>query len=202
VIISIVWALEEFMQAQGEEQAKMTANDEIEVETVVLDIRSGMIDSELMEKYHLSAKGLRNLYERLMKSEGVTIDDLSRRAVFLDDSVDTEARREIPRHYLAFLLPVHEEEHPEIKGWVVDLNDRGLCIRGMDAAAGEKKRLVISRKKFFELERIVLEAECRWHGSEGPEADPVAGFRIADISEDNLRRLREFIKTITLGDER
>jgi uncharacterized protein (DUF433 family) len=63
----------------------MSRKPRIKVGAAVNDIRAGMTDSELMEKYGLSAKGLRSLFQKLLDVKAITQSELNGRLeVFLD----------------------------------------------------------------------------------------------------------------------
>lgn len=168
-------------------------------EDVLNDIRSDMIDSEIMQKHHISAKDLRQLYRELVETKSVDIAELYCRPVYWDNSVDQEPRREFPRLLLAFILPVHDMLDPEVKGIVADVTEKGMKLEGIEARVGEKRRLVINPSRFGNLDPIAFEAECRWAKTSEGGARPTAGFRITDISEAALQELRRFIRFVTTG---
>ena len=57
----------------------------IEARDAVRDIRSGMPDSQLMEKYGLSAKGLQNLLLKLLEVKAIILEEIEeRRAAYHD----------------------------------------------------------------------------------------------------------------------
>lgn len=54
----------------------------------VRNIKAGMTDSELMERYRLSSKGLQDLFEKLVKAKLVTSEEIDRRMPTMDRTVD------------------------------------------------------------------------------------------------------------------
>jgi predicted RNA-binding Zn-ribbon protein involved in translation (DUF1610 family)/uncharacterized protein (DUF433 family) len=52
------------------------------------DIRLGMSDSDLMDKYRLSAKGLQNLFDQLVKAGAIGQSELDRRFSSKEETVD------------------------------------------------------------------------------------------------------------------
>ncbi len=54
----------------------------------ISDIKAGMTDSELMEKYRLSSKGLQDLFEQLVKAKLVAPTEIERRMPTVDKTVD------------------------------------------------------------------------------------------------------------------
>ncbi|MBI5249659.1 MAG: hypothetical protein HY912_09205 [Desulfomonile tiedjei] len=170
---------------------------ETRIDEIIDDVRSGITDSDLIEKYHISAKSLKYLLNQLLNQGRMSGAALYWRPLMCDDSVETESRRLLPRYLVASLIPAHYEENPEAKGWVFDINERGVRICGLTAKPGEVKRLVFLVRQMKEMRNIVAEAECRWFAMEGPEARPFAGFKIISITPENLLALRELIRQIT-----
>ncbi len=173
--------------------------DHPRAEDVLNDIRSDMIDSEIMRKYQISAKELRGVYRELFETKAVDIAELYCRPVYWDNNVDVEARREFPRLLLAFILPVHDLKNPQMKGIVADVTEKGMKLEGMEASVGEKRNLVVNPSRFGDLDPIEFEAECRWCTTDESDNRPVAGFQITQISEAALQELRRFIRFVTTG---
>ena len=48
----------------------------IQARDIVRDVRSGMTDTELMEKYELSAKGLESAFTKLVNSGTMTVGEV------------------------------------------------------------------------------------------------------------------------------
>jgi hypothetical protein len=172
----------------------------IDLEKIVEDIRAEMIDSELMEKYHLSAVELKSVFRNLVHAKVLTLPEVYRRSILSDESIDTDSRRQWPRHRLAFLVPIYAADSPQIRGWLTDITDKGVGTTGIYANVGEAKTYVIGPRRLKDVKEIVFVAECRWQSTEGPGKVPIAGFRITKISQDGLAQLRKFIQLITFGD--
>ena len=51
----------------------------IKAKEAVADIRSGMDDAALMEKYHLSAEGLQSLFDKLVTGGFIDLSEIARR---------------------------------------------------------------------------------------------------------------------------
>jgi hypothetical protein len=176
----------------------MTSPRRIEVDEIVKDVRDGLTDHELMKRYGLSAKGLKSTLQKLVDAEIIQLTDVYRRPIFYEDGLDSDSRRESPRHYLSLLLPVYDAERQEEHGWVTDISEQGIGVMGVKAVPGEKRTLVVIPEKFSKADQIVFEAECHWAERESAEAEPIAGFRITAISDKDLEELRRFIRVITI----
>lgn len=178
----------------------MNTEQRINLKEMVEDIHAQMIDSELMEKYQLSAGELKAVFKHLIETNVLSLVELYRRPVLSDDMIDAEIRRKLPRYRLAFLVPVHESVRPESKGWVVNITEKGMQTRGIQAHVGEYKVFAVTPRRMKDVGEIVFAAECRWRRTEDPDEVPIAGFRITEISQEQLRRLRNFIRSIIFGD--
>jgi hypothetical protein len=172
---------------------------QITAEEVLEAIRSDMIDSEIMQKYQVTAKELRDVYRALCESKSVDIAEMYCRPVYWDNNVDLEPRREFPRLLLAFILPVHDRDNLDARGIVADVTEKGMKLEGMKSNVGEKRRLTVNPTRFGDMDPIDFEAECRWSKTEGPDQRPVAGFQITEISDGALHELRRFIRFVTTG---
>jgi len=69
-------------QAKSEPQGRL-----VNAYEAAKDIRGGLGDAELMEKYRLSSKGLQNLFDKLVESGVVKQSEIDRRAVGDDSTV-------------------------------------------------------------------------------------------------------------------
>jgi hypothetical protein len=167
---------------------------------ILNEVRSGMIDSQILKKHGLSCSELRDIFKDMLESGAIALPEVFYRPVWFDPSAETESARRFPRHYLAFLLPVHEVTRPQVKGWVADITEEGLGVHRLTAIPGEIVQLVITPLAPMKGKEIRLEAECRWV-SEDLAGMPCAGFRIRRISREGLERLRLFLKYVTMNTE-
>jgi hypothetical protein len=177
----------------------MNVEQQKDLEEMVKDIHAKMIESELMEKYHLTVAELKAVLEHLLETKALNRVELQRCPILDDLSVDSEPRRQWLRHRLAFLLPISEADRPEVKGWVTDITEKGIGTTRIPATVGEVKTYVIAPRRLRDVQQIAFVAECRWNSTEGRDEVPIAGFRITEISADRLLQLRKLIRLITLG---
>ncbi|MCA1961789.1 MAG: PilZ domain-containing protein [Desulfomonile sp.] len=170
----------------------------IKAKDIVTDIRSGMTDSELMDKYQLSAKGLESLFKKILDAKIMTVSEIYGRISLRDDTVGLENLRLTPRNYLAFSVPILDAANVENEGAVVDISESGLQVSGIEATAGETKDFLIRADELQDIYPFGFQAICRWTRKE-PDGTPVAGFEITDIPEGSLHELRKLIRSLTLG---
>ncbi len=76
------------------ESTQAETSTEIKLTTVMKDMRSGATDSDLMEKYHLSARGLQSLLEHLVFSGIMKQIEVDQRLSSSDSTVDVHGLRE------------------------------------------------------------------------------------------------------------
>jgi len=171
----------------------------IQARDIVKDIRTGLTDAELMEKYGLSAKGLESAFQKLVNSRIMTVAEVYGQARFGEDTVIIDDVRACARHLLTVAVPIYECEKPDQKGLLRDVTERGLGIIGIEARIGEVKCLVIPCRGFLDVDHIWFEAECMWSQAGKPPDRWAGGFQITKISKEDLNRLRELIQFLTLS---
>ena len=75
------WKIRRTKPGEGTGQS-ITAAD------AVAKIKAGMTDSELMDTYRLSSKGLQDLFDKLVKAKLISRDEIDRRMPTMDQTVD------------------------------------------------------------------------------------------------------------------
>lgn len=171
----------------------------IQARDIVRDVRSGKTDTELMEKYGLSAKGLESAFSKLVSSGIMTVGEVYGERRSGQDTVIIDDVRELPRHYLSVTLPIYEPSHPERNGRIRDVTEKGVGITGIQARIGEVKSFVIGCRPFLDVDNIWLEAECVWMKAGKKSEDWHGGFQVTKISLKDLKNLRELIQLLSLG---
>jgi len=167
---------------------------QIGVTAIVEDIRSGITDSQIMTKYHLSSRGLRSLFRKLLDSGAITPFEYTEWACFFGKSVELNEVRVFNRDILDFHLPVHEAAQPSVKGQVLNLSETGIGTWGIPAKVGQTKTLLIPVKTNF----VVVEAKCQWTKVGKAGRDTIAGFEIAGVVQGDwdrlVKRVQELIR--------
>jgi hypothetical protein len=177
----------------------MTQKRVLKARDLINDIRGGMGDAELMKKYHLSSLGLQSAFDKLIEAGAIQLQEIYGRSPEDDNTVGLEGLRELPRHYLAVVVPIFEPTRPEIRGTLRDITEQGIGVRGIEARIGEIKSLVIPCGKYLKTEHIWFEAECIWAGKRKPGGETAGGFQITKISETDLDNLRQMIRLLSLN---
>ena len=161
---------------------------------MIADIRSGMSDFELMEKYGLSSDGLRFALQTLVDTKVITVKEL------YGDTVSVEPAPETTRKYLAVALDIFDSERPEIRGEVTDISETGVGIIGIEGKVGERRAFSIPAEAFIGVDWIVFESRCRWAEKDKTSGQWSAGFEITGISEKCLGDLRRLIESLPFLD--
>jgi hypothetical protein len=187
-----------FLEWTGEDFI-VAAKRRIDTKELVADIRSGVTDVELMEKYKLSSRGLQRVFNKLVDSGSVMVDDISGRSISYDDSVTLKKVRGSVRALPILSIDIHEKNNPQIIGRIKDLSEVGVGVRGLEAQVGELKSLLVVPDEFLEVERFSFEARCRWSRMGNQNKICNAGFEITDISESSFIQLQELLQLMTVS---
>jgi hypothetical protein len=165
----------------------MSSLHKIKGRDILNDLRSGMTDQELMEKYEMSSQALGSACDQLCSSGLISEKELLSRSTEKDEG-DTVTSR-LPRDYLVVQAPIYDVRDPETRGVIRDLTEEGIGIIGLKASLDDNSRGV---------DKIVFGAKCRWVKKDS-EGGYVCGFRITDITEENLEKLRRLIRELNWG---
>ena len=178
----------------------MESKRKIRAKDIVGDIRSGMANSGLMEKYQLSSKGLQSIFKKLLEANAVRDAELCHRMPLFQDTVDLDQKRQTPRHYLMVQLPVYSSNNLVEEGIVQDISEEGLQIVGLESETGDMKDLLIQADEFADIYPFNFKARCRWSCKDTRTGLPLTGFEIISISDGSLCQLRNLIQVLSLGD--
>ena len=174
----------------------MTEQRKIKVGEVVIDIRSGMTDAQLMEKYKISAIALRQLFKQLLEAKAIQFAELRARNAPYQDAATLDDFRSAIRDQVTFPLAIYEENHPENSGAICDISRTGLRTRGIKSHKGEIKTFVVPAEKSNISSTIVFQAICKWNQIETGSGD-FGGFDLIKILNGNWRELQAFVQSHT-----
>jgi hypothetical protein len=164
------------------------------------DVRGGLTDSEIMQKYNLPAADLREKILHLSRDKVLKYSDIYWRPILYDYGSGDDERRSIPRYPLKLLLPVEERGSLEsAPGFLIDVNERGGCLQGVQTEVGARLDLAIYPEGLISAETIGLDAVIQWV-EEGEGTPALAGFEIAAISETDLALLKDLIRNAVRRD--
>ena len=167
-------------------------------EQVLRDVRSGLTDAELMDKYRVTYLELDKIFTRLLDTHVATRGELYGRSSFFAETVAVYSSPNPEGHYLAFPIPISDAMDPKVMGRLRTVGETEVGTVGIEAEVEQYRTLVIFPEKFVDIEPITFDAMCVWSQAE-PEGN-YATFRIAYITQRDLSRLRNLVKSLTLGD--
>jgi hypothetical protein len=164
------------------------------------DIRMGLSNSELMEKYHLSVAGLASIFKKLVQARVIEKSEVQRRMEPGDDTADLDQMRKVPRCYPVVPIPVVDLSDMQQEGILRDLTEKGIQVEGIHAEAGQTKNLLVQADAFTGTLPFTLETCCKWIKPRNAGKRPLAGFEITSISEADLELLRGTIELFAFCD--
>jgi len=167
----------------------------ISVGDAVECIRSGMDDLALMKRFGISAKGLSSLFKKLVEAGVLAPEEFYGRP--RSDHEFVLDMRDMHRRYLAVTTHIWEADRPEVKGWLLNVTERGLGTVGLRTYVGDTKDVVIDARESAKIDSIRAKVQCIWSGRQDSDGQPTAGFQIVEISEDALANLKDLVKRLT-----
>jgi hypothetical protein len=157
--------------------------DKISAKTILHDIRSGMTEAAIMDKYDLSPVATYMIYRKLVEEQYLDPEKLYGRTHANEGSADRHKQRRLLRVPPEVPLVVHDFVDPENKGWVSDMTETGIGVRGMAAEVDESKILAIPPNGILLTKRFVFKATCRWARMDKENHEAAAGFEIIEVIE-------------------
>ena len=175
----------------------MTYADEWSGEDFAEDLRSGMTDPELMEKYKLTPRGLGTVFRNLLNSRKVRFAHLLKRSEVQANLPELVADlRSESREHLEFLLPISDSENPENTGFVHDITDDGVGARGVKAQVDEIRTYIIAADDYFRAEPVVFKGICCWVDEKEDRWESGAGFKVVKPLQGSLEELRRLVEAL------
>ena len=176
----------------------MAAHHRIKGIVLLNDIRSGMADTELMEKYEISFQALQKAFQQLLDARVVTERELRQRSSSNAQTVSHDDTRRLPRNFVVFPIPIRDPLHPENKGTVRDITEGSIGTTGIKADLDEIIPFEILPSELVNVGPVLFDAKCQWIKRD-PKGVFVGGFEIIFITEESKKRLRKLIREVTFG---
>ncbi len=175
-------------------------NKKIDATEITKDIKRGLGDIPIMEKYELSPAEYMKILEKLQALKGTEGREASIRLSSGDwSTIDFEPRR-TRRCYLVLSVFARDAKNPEIRGQVQDLTEKGFQIKGVAAKSGETREFIFqSGATRGHLIPFLVKAQCKWTKSDATPS-PVSGFEILNISNSDEEELRKLIDLMAICD--
>jgi hypothetical protein len=173
----------------------------INTRKVAEDIRSGLTDAQLMKKYGLTPKGLSVVLNKLVEVQIISFDDLQQREPdFENGTVYTPPSdfRRFERDKVDFPLPVYEQQNPRARGFVLNISENGMGVRGIRSAVHQTKTYVIQADEVFQVAPVVCDATCRWIESAREDRSCVGGYEVITFLSGDFNAVQHLMRALTL----
>lgn len=171
----------------------------IKAKELVADIRLGMTNRDLMDKYRVSLDKLQNIFRQLLDAHSVERSELEPLLSIPHERIDVGKRRRLHRNYVFVKLPVFDLENLLNQGTVVDISEKGFQASEIPANVGDTKQFLVQADYFADVFPFVFEAKCLW-SSKVEDRQWFAGFEITNISEQGLEQLRKLTSMLTISE--
>jgi hypothetical protein len=169
----------------------------IKANEIVSDIRSGMTNRELMDKYRVSEDSLRNLLRKLVVMRAIQTSEVQALLASSPQELIFHDRRKEQRYDVFVELPIYDMDNLLDDGQVLDISGKGLRVAGLSTYVGNKKDFLIQPDHFVNVLPFVFEAECVWVSQIKGEPG-IAGLKITHISRRSLEELEKIIRALTI----
>ncbi len=171
----------------------------IKIKDIVHDVRAGMAEHDLMNKYGLSSRGLQSAFRKLVAMKAIGYEEISGRSPDYEDTCEVVDSRLMERNYVVFELPVVDVDDGNNSGWIRDLTEKGLKVSGLKTTQGALMKLLIVPDGLEDFTPISFDARCQWVSNEGSAGRRLAGFRITGISSAGRDQLNNLIQFMTVA---
>jgi hypothetical protein len=178
----------------------MTRKIAIESEEIVRDIRQGMSNFQLEQKYQISPNQLQSAFTLLLKGKYMEVTELQDRMTSDSGTQDYSDRRVTARNYLTVPVFVYDANFPDSMGRVIDLTEKGLMVIGMESKVGDVRSLLMRSEDYANVGAVGFYAVCRWADPKGIDNEFTVGFEITEIAPGGLQELQKMIEFLTLRD--
>jgi hypothetical protein len=169
---------------------------EIKASQVVQDMRSGMSNQDLMEKYRLTSEGLIRVFRKLVHARAVKPDEVTIRQITIESAPLSVQIRQTPRCRPQETFPIHDMDDLDTDFLVKDLSEKGVQIMGMETSVGRHTTFLIEAWAFENSDPLIFDAQCRIDKTDGRKKVFVAGFEIVRIEPADLQQLRKIVQSI------
>jgi hypothetical protein len=172
-------------------------NRPIKAIDIIRDLRSGSTISQLVDKYKISLSALRFAFRQLLDVGAITKDDLDAQTALYQDTDELKGVRKWPRTTTTFPVRIYDSGSPFTTGYVLDISEKGICVKGIETVVGEVKNFIVRSGAFGQGQTFVFEGKCRWVNKEKLSVKEwVAGFEITNISSLDCSELRKLVRYI------
>jgi hypothetical protein len=165
---------------------------------VVRDIRSGLTEEDLHDKYKIALHRVQKLFKRLVAAKVVTASELAVRFPSYKEAIagiNQSRNRRVP---LPFEFIVYDITTSSI-GLLRDISETGIRVAGINCNQGDERTFQIPLDTFVGSDPLLAVAKCKWMKVRGRTIRyATAGFEIIDISDDDRMVLKTFVESLPI----
>lgn len=174
-----------------------TSRPPVHAEEMVSCIRSGMSAAQLMNRYRISVGNLLNIFKKLLDCR--LVEESEVKELWPTPSVFEEGanRRELLRTSVFVRIPIVDLEDLLNEGDLLDVTEQGWKVTGIEATAGQSKKLLIEPDYFPEIEPFTVVARCVW-AYQGYQGKWFSGFQVTSVSQTSAEQLRKLVDRLNL----
>lgn len=162
-------------------------------QAIARDVKAGLTNAQLLDKYQLSPEGLRSVFAALVDDGLIGLRELGSRNTLQTESIVVNFRKSVRQRPIE-KVTVCEPSHPERQYVLRDISPDGLSVYGMSVHVNQFVTLAVLGDDAGEVMPFEFEAECRWAAPSASGNPESAGFRITNISEENLGPLLDLVE--------
>jgi hypothetical protein len=158
----------------------------IKASEIVRDLRNGMTNHDLLEKYELISDQLTGVFGKLIDAKVMTHEELAFRFPSSRQTVSDVRIRQLSRSHLPVMLRIYDLDDLANELGVKDLSEKGLHVVGMNTSVGHTASFLVQALEFSDIDPFTFDAQCRWARTENtPTEGPIyhAGFEITEIDD-------------------
>jgi hypothetical protein len=173
----------------------------VNTKEIIEDIRSGLGDIPIMEKYQLSPSEYLRVLDKLVAVRAITETTTRerKRALRSRQGAEISSKRRLQRNYALFTIAIHDADDLTIAGSLNDITEKGLQISGIPTPIGVVRTFLVRSDIFTVFPPLMLTAVCKWTDSGDRRGDVVAGFEITGISQHDMQGLHRLIEELTIS---
>lgn len=164
----------------------------IPIERILDDIRGGLGDVPIMEKYQISPGDLLRIKQQFKGGREVS-GEVSRSA-----QAAPREHRSLSRHEPLRPITVYDTDDPRMQGTIYDINMKGLQVVGIIVRTGENKTLKIHSEPYNVHATFTFRVQCQWSMID-EHGNCVAGFRITRISLEDAKELKKLVACLSVS---
>jgi PAS domain S-box-containing protein len=167
---------------------------------VSVPVQAGSPVAQGLDKYGITEDSLDDTFKRLVPQGVTDVQEPSTEPLSAtQEPEDVTVRREIPRNYMVVSVPIYESNNLLMEGTIIDINEKGMKVQGIEAVKGETKSLLIQGDEFHDVFPFIFDAVCRWTTTDEGTGETLAGFQITAISQAGMDELRKLIAALSIG---